>query len=235
MKLHRFYIDQTVGNTHQIRIASREIFKRVVDVVCLNPGDSFVIYDNSGYDYEIVIIGYDNFTILGNVVARVKNEIKAVRNIYLFSSIIKKDNFEWIVQKATEMGVMHIIPVLSQRSEKKNLIIERLQKIAVEASEQSGRGTIPEIHRIMKLDEAVEFIKDKKEILSIAFHTGGQKFKKEEVSENESIAVFIGPEGGWTDEEIAMFHKEKIAVRTLGPQILRAETAVVAVLAQVVF
>src|SRR3989338_10115008 len=69
---------------------------------------------------------------------------------------VKKNPFEWIVEKATELGVTKIIPIMAERSEKKNLNEERLEKIAVEASEQSGRGTVPEIEVIISLEEAVQ-------------------------------------------------------------------------------
>ena len=186
------------------------------------------------------------------------------RDIYLCASIVKKDNFEWIVEKATELGVTHIIPVISERSEKKSLNEERLKKIALEASEQSGRGSVPTIHGIISLNElivdraslgnsAAHSDTESKEIepdghssghlipvntKSIAFHTEGvswrsdlQKFGRSDLP----IAVFIGPEGGWSPDEISLFHENKIPVICLGSQVLRAETAVVVILSQVVF
>ena len=162
-----------------------------------------------------------------------------IRTIYLCAAVVKKDTFEWIVEKATELGVTDIIPIAAERSEKKSLNEERLVKIAVEASEQSGRGATPMMHRIMGQGEAAAFLKSReKDIQMIAFHTEGEQFKREELgSKTAPLGVFIGPEGGWSPAEIEIsFHKkENIQVRCLGPQVLRAETAVIASLSQVVF
>ncbi len=234
MKLHRFYIEETVGNADQIRIASSGIGEQLQRVVKRKPGDNIIIFDNSGFEYEVVIIGYDNYTIICDVKKKTVNNILPKREVYLFASIVKKDKFEWIVEKGTELGVTHIIPVISARSEKKDLNTDRLKRISVEACEQSGRATIPEIADILNLDDAITLSKSKTPVV-IAFHTDGEIFKKEEFSKEAVISAFIGPEGGWTPEEIEMFHKSGMAVRNLGPQVLRAETAVVAALAQLVF
>lgn len=77
----------------------------------------------------------------------------AKKDVWLCMAIVKKDNFEWIVEKGTEIGVNHFVPVVAERSEKKDLNMERLIKIAREASEQSGRGTVPEIHPVMTLED----------------------------------------------------------------------------------
>ncbi len=157
------------------------------------------------------------------------------RDIYLCAAVVKKDTFEWIVEKATELGVTHIIPVMAERSEKKSLNEARLQKIAIEASEQSGRGSVPTIQTIVELKEAIDILKAKDGIESIAFHTDAERFNPQDVHRDIPVCVFIGPEGGWTIDEVDMFHKNQIKVVCLGSQVLRAETAVVAALSQLVF
>ena len=179
MKLHRFYIEETVGNADQIRIASSGIGEQLQRVVKRKPGDNIIIFDNSGFEYEVVIIGYDNYTIICDVKKKTVNNILPKREVYLFASIVKKDKFEWIVEKGTELGVTHIIPVISARSEKKDLNTDRLKRISVEACEQSGRATIPEIADILNLDDAITLSKSKTPVV-IAFHTDGEIFKKEE-------------------------------------------------------
>lgn len=231
MKLHRFYIEETIGNTDQIRIASRSVRWQAINVLRNGLGDSVKIFDNSGFDYEVVIVGYDNYTMTCDVKKKILNKVLPKRDVILFASIVKKSNFEWIVEKATELGVASIVPIISTRSEKKDLNMERLNKISIEASEQSGRGTIPVIGEIVKLEEVFLTLKAK----AIAFHTEGEVFKKEDLTEDEAVSAFVGPEGGWTPEEIEMFHKNNVLVRNLGPQVLRAETAVVAALSQLVF
>ena len=116
---------------------------------------------------------------------------------------------------------------------------ERLKKIVIEASEQSGRGSVPEIEQIIGLKEALIELKEKNEdesIKTIVFHTDAELLQKSDLgSEVEPLAVFIGPEGGWSPDEIDLFNKNNIAVKSIGTQVLRAETAVIATLSLVMF
>ncbi len=155
------------------------------------------------------------------------------RKIRLFTALVKKDNFETIAEKATELGVTDVIPVLAERSEKKGLNEKRLKKIVIEASEQSGRGDVPAIHAVIDLKMAIESLGE--DARAVAFHTEGELFDRKDVPNDEDVSVFIGPEGGWSPDELDMFHKHDVPVRCLGPQVLRAETAVIAALSQVVF
>src|SRR5665213_2273877 len=134
------------------------------------------------------------------------------REIWLASAVVKKDTFEWIAEKATELGVSHIVPIMAERSEKKSLNMERLEKIIIEASEQSGRGDVPKIHPIVALPESFQYIRGQdKDGQMIAFHTEGDFVQGLPLYKGPT-AVFIGPEGGWSEREIEAFHKEKIPV-----------------------
>jgi 16S rRNA (uracil1498-N3)-methyltransferase len=162
------------------------------------------------------------------------------KRVVLYQAVVKKDNFEWIVEKATELGVTDIVPVITERSEKKDLNMERLNKIAVEASEQCGRGDVPVVHSA-RPDLANVFVdsvsKDSsKSINGIAFHTEGSArsdLAEGLESQTQSLAVFIGPEGGWSPSELELFHNNKIEICSLGKQVLRAETAAVVALSKV--
>jgi 16S rRNA (uracil1498-N3)-methyltransferase len=268
MRLHRFFIDEQVGNKTELNIHSAELVNQIRRVFRLKKGDSIVVFDGSGFDYECRIGessgGKDesvkNLVTL-DVVTTMKSRYMPARDIYLCAAVVKKDTFEWIVEKATELGVTHIIPVMAERSEKKSLNEKRLAKIAVEASEQSGRGSVPTIAPIVGLREAVEsfnevgeskvdevskvnglsdsrhFTQVKYSIL--AFHTDVEPFDHTDFSKDlpkdGPIAIFIGPEGGWSMDEIDLFHRNEIQIVSLGKQVLRAETAVIAALSEVVF
>jgi len=150
------------------------------------------------------------------------------RSIYLCASVIKKDNFELVVQKATELGVRHIIPILSDRTEKKKINMSRLEKIAIEASEQSGRGDVPTIHEAITLGEIFDSGTLPQE--KIVLHPDGVIISDYiQNVQQSSIACFIGPEGGWGDDEIGFFKSYNVTPVSLGTQILRAETASIAV------
>lgn len=247
MRLHRFYTTEELAPGKQITINSAELVNQVRRVFRLRTGDSLILFNGTGFDYVVHIANYnysDKIDINNSIIVDVdpatpaRSRFMPARKIYLYAAVVKKDTFEWIVEKATELGVTDIIPVMAERSEKKNLNDDRLRKISVEASEQSGRGDVPSIHPIIALDEALEHAKKEisKEVKIVAFHTEGELFHTDGIqSKDAPIAVFIGSEGGWTEREVSMFYAQNIPVRSLGSQVLRAETAVVAALSQVVF
>lgn len=238
MRLHRFYSAVNSAENVPYEIINAELVHQLRHVFRLRAGDSIIIFDGSGSDYTCAIASYagDDRVVLdvrGSAPARFTPS--QGRRLWLFTAIIKKDNLETIVEKATELGVTDIVPVLAERSEKKAVNEQRLRKISIEASEQSGRGDVPAIHPAVSLKEAVAMTADAG-MDAVAFHTEGAAFRHEELTvSDQPVAVFIGPEGGWSPDELAMFHENKIAVRCLGPQVLRAETAVVAALSMVVF
>lgn len=237
MRLHRFYLTEEVGTKSEIKINSVELIDQIRKVFRLKTGDSVVIFDSSGFDYECTIAGIEKEGITLSVKKMMRSRFMPSINVYLFASVVKKDTFEWIVEKATELGVTHIIPVISERSEKKNLNENRLKKIAIEASEQSGRGNVPKIFEVQTIEKGIQYISEinldktvDKVLQKIAFHTSAPHISVEDLGKDCDTAIFIGPEGGWSEREIEMFHKNKIEVVSIGNQVLRAETAVVSAL-----
>ena len=240
MRLHRFYITEQVADKKELTIKSEELVSQVRKVFRLKTKDSMVVFDGSGYDYECEIRDFTEDSISLNVMSAAKSRFMPTKDITLCAAVVKKDNFEWIVEKATELGVTKIIPIMAERSEKKSLNEKRLIKISTEASEQSGRGSVPIIHPIITLKEALGWVNANK-IEAVAFHTEGETLARVgldnlgEGRPRQVIEVFIGPEGGWSPDELDMFHSYKIPVVCLGSQVLRAETAVIAALSQLVF
>jgi 16S rRNA (uracil1498-N3)-methyltransferase len=237
MRLHRFYILEVIGDKKEVAISSLEQVNQIRQVFRLKTGDLIIIFDGSGFDYECRIEEFTKDSMSLAVVSKIKSRYIPIRDIYLCMAAVKKDTFEWIVEKATELGVTNIIPIIAERSEKKSLNMERLEKIAVEASEQSGRGNIPTIGEIVSLDEALVFLKKKENIELVAFHTESENneiLAKVGLAKISPIAVFIGPEGGWSPNEISVFHKNNVGIECLGQQILRSETAVVSALSLLV-
>ena len=243
MRLHHFYINEKIGDKKEIVVNSLELIHQISKVFRLKSGNEVVIFDGSGSDYRCSVSypsEVDQKVVILTTLEKVVSLFMPSREITLCSALVKKDTFEWIVEKATELGVTRIIPVLAYRSEKKALNMERLNKIAIEASEQSGRGNVPMIGDIESLASAIGALKvvianAGTSMTSIVFHTEGGAFDKKIIPKNTPLTVFIGPEGGWSPAEIELFHREKIPVICLGLQVLRAETAVVAALSMVVF
>ncbi|OHB13797.1 MAG: hypothetical protein A2Y49_01640 [Candidatus Zambryskibacteria bacterium RIFCSPLOWO2_12_39_8] len=218
MRLHRFYVDKPITD-ETFDVNDRDLIAQWRSVFRYNVGSQVVLFDGSGVDYLCMIT--------------------SLRNLGATVSIIKKDNFELVVEKATELWVLHIVPILCDRSEKKNINMERLQKIAIESSEQSGRGDVPVIHEIINLSMLLmskspfDIMPKEKIVLQLNSRYIGDFLEKQPLEASSGrmtkLAVFIGPEGGWSDNELKDFALHNIPSVSLGHQILRTETASIAV------
>jgi len=236
MRLHRFYTKEKIPAQGGFTIADKALVNQLKNVFKLRTGDSVIVFNGDGQDNECVIEGFLKDELSLKIQASIPSRFMPAREVWLCAAIVKKDNFEWIAEKATELGVTRILPIVSERSEKKSLNMERLQKIVIEASEQSGRGDVPKIEPILKLEEGLEYLKSQAPGLQVVmFHTEGEIWQERAFNKDKSIAVFVGPEGGWSEREVELFHKDNVPVVCLGRQVLRAETAVVAILARIVF
>jgi 16S rRNA (uracil1498-N3)-methyltransferase len=150
----------------------------------------------------------------------------------LYAALFKFDRFEWMIEKATELGVAKIVPVETIRSERgleraALKRIDRWRRIALEASQQSRRAHLPEIDEPASLDEILKHEATQRYVLDEASEGGGPPAGQGD----ESVAILTGPEGGWTDSERDAFTAAQWIQLSLGPLILRAETAAIAALA----
>lgn len=152
-------------------------------------------------------------------------------SVHLLPALFKFDHFEWMLEKATELGVTRVTPVIAERSERgleraAEKRIERWRRIVLEASQQARRARMPEIELPVRLREALAFEADRRFFLDEVTEGGAI------LPDQTSSLILLGPEGGWADRE-----REEIAVAgwtriSLGPRILRAETAALAALAK---
>lgn len=230
MRLHRFYLETKIDAGLGELLIGAEVSRQIRKVFRLTKGDRVILFDGAKVDYisEIVDITADDLKL--KILSQSPSAFIPAKNITLYASIIKKDHFELVVEKATELGVTKINPILSARSEKKGLNMTRLKKIAVEAAEQSGRGDIPHISDIVSLEEALHTKSLDANTNKIMFHTNVPKFDFSKYAELQNIDIFIGPEGGWTEEEVSLARECGVEVAGLGEGILRAETATIAAL-----
>ena len=230
MRLHRFYLSQPLGE--EIVIESVSTIKQMYNVFRYKEGDLVTVFNGEGLDitYKIKSIS-SSVCELSKIESR--SSILVDKKLTLYISVIKKDNVELVAQKATELGVSKIVPIISERSEKKGLNKERLEKIAIEASEQCGRGDIPVIDDIKSFDEALS--SRNTGALSIFAQMGGLNISEKSFQgklnlakeKNSEINIWIGPEGGWSEKEIERFEKENMIGVSLGKTVLRAETAAI--------
>ena len=164
--------------------------------------------------------------------------------LHLYLAVFKFDHFEWAVEKATELGVAAITPILARRTEKHLAQaaakrVERWRRIAHEASQQARRVTVPEIADPTPLKPTLAqaghpmrlLLSETEQNLTIADVLRQSTASTADVSQECTHAIAIGPEGGWTADEMALFTEHQWLSVTLGPRILRAETAAIAAIA----
>jgi 16S rRNA (uracil1498-N3)-methyltransferase len=159
-----------------------------------------------------------------------KLEITSSSSITLVLSIFKFDRMEWAIEKCTELGVAKIIPVIAQRTEKHlasaaEKRVERWQRIARQASEQSRRIAVPEVTGPIKLRDALELSGGTRIVLA---ETEQQVMLKDVIPPDGDVVLAFGPEGGWAEGELELFRGAGWVFASLGRTILRAETAAIA-------
>jgi 16S rRNA (uracil1498-N3)-methyltransferase len=223
MREDRFFIDIKIEKG-KLEISEKEIFHQLKDVLRKRAGDRIILFNGTGIEAEAEIKKFLKDKVEVEILKIEKPEREPKIFVSLFCSVLKKSNFELVVQKATEIGVGEIAPILCKNTVKTGLNLKRLEKIAKEAAEQSKRVTLPKIEKILSFKEAIE--KARNFDLKILFDISGKNlsFLKRKV---KNVAIFIGPEGGWDKSEIELAKKENFEILNLGKLNLRSETAAI--------
>ena len=205
--------------------------KHIKTVLRAREGEEITLCDGEGMDYQCRIASLERGVLL-DILSKDVCETEPKTKITLYQGLPKADKMELIIQKCVELGIDRIVAVSTERAivkldKKETKKLERWQKIAEAAAKQSGRGKIPEIgQQVLKFKEAVAEAKELDGAI-IPYEreqeTGIRQFVQN--FKGESVGVFIGPEGGFADEEIALAQENGITPITLGKRILRTETA----------
>ncbi len=232
MRLHRFILDLDLS-ADELVISDREATNQIRNVFRMEAGDPFIVCDGKGIEATVRVVSDDPSTssgpsaIVAKVVDRRAVDTESATKVTLYCAVLKRENFELVVQKAVECGVSAIVPVISSRTIKLGVKLDRLQKIATEACEQSGRGIVPAIAEPMSLRLAI--VHAKPNATNFLFEPGSPDFPETLVPSGiVSAGLFIGPEGGWDPAELDLMRAAGFAAASLGPRILRAETAAIA-------
>jgi 16S rRNA (uracil1498-N3)-methyltransferase len=234
MAVNRFFIQASDIEGGQVRLSPEQSHKA---------GDTIVVLDDSGVEYEVTLTGVCLRQTVGRVTGQRPARGEPATELVLFQSLLAREKFEWVLQKGTEVGVAQFVPVLTERSLVRARRIEeqkldRWRRIVTEAAEQSQRGRIPKIAPIVPFPEAVAQLGgfDRRLIAApfhktVSLHEALQGAKGSEVS----IALMIGPEGGFTEEELALAQEKDAVPIGLGPRVLRTETAAVVAAALILY
>ena len=212
-------------------------------VLRLGIDDNITVCDSAGTDYEAKIRAVTDKAVLCDILSSHKNQSEPNINVTIYQALPKASKMEYIIQKNTELGAVRIVPCTLARcvvklkgadAEKK---CDRWQKIADEAAKQCGRGVIPEIASVHTFSEAAYEMK-KADLCFVPYECETNNCLKNVLLNSKNslnISFMIGPEGGFAPEEIKLIKDLKIPCITLGPRILRTETAAEAVLSIVMY
>ncbi len=228
MRLHRFYIGSGMLLEHYLTLNDQRLLDQWSKVLRYRAGQQVILFDGQQHERLYTITELSRSQASLELITDLPRKLPP-RQVYLFWSLLKKDKNDWVLQKATELGVSHCIPILAERSEKTGFNHERAEKIVIEAAEQCGRSDIPSIRQPLLLQTALhEFGKD---IPLFVCEQGGIGTTKQRPHYQE-VGVCIGPEGGWSEAEKQLFATQELGSLELGDFTLRAETAAIIAVAK---
>lgn len=219
MRLHRFYVGDTIELRKDFWVHDAALIHQWLRVLRYRAGQEIVLFDGRETErlYKIVVL--DDQEAHLQLVTDFPMQ-KPVKEITLVWSLLKKDKNDWVLQKATELGIRHFVPLIAERSEKTGFNMERAQKIIIEAAEQCGRSDIPTVREPMHLTAVLKMLGD------TPVYVCEQGSQQTQIATN-TAALCMGPEGGWTSAELELFAAHHAGALALGAFTLRAETAAV--------
>jgi 16S rRNA (uracil1498-N3)-methyltransferase len=227
----RFYIPNPHIQNGFLKIEGDEV-KHIRKVLRLKAGDEILVFDGLGKEFEGTIVEEGRSSVTVKIQSIFSSKGDSPFEVTLGQSLLKGEKMDYLIQKATELGVKEIIPFFSSRSvlllEKSRRLKRhhRWEKIAIEASKQCGRGVVPKIESLQDYSEMLHAASTD-DLRLILWEREGIKFKEVLGRSKEKMKVFfiIGPEGGFSQDEVDEAKRAGFLPVTLGRRILRAETA----------
>lgn len=242
--MHRFFVEEPAMGENSITITGGDV-NHIKNVLRMSVGDKICVINgqnNKEYYCEITALGSD--TVDTRICEIRESDQELANEIVLFQGLPKSDKMELIIQKAVELGVYTIVPVSTDRTvvkldaKKEANKRKRWMSISESAAKQSGRLRIPEVTQVVSFKEALEMA-GKMDVRLIPYELAEGMEKTREVMSGiqpgQSVAVFIGPEGGFESSEIEKAREIGVQSITLGKRILRTETAGLVTLAMLVY
>ena len=236
--MHHFFVNETQITEETIRIEGTDVH-HIRDVLRMKPGEELEVGDGQGEEYMCRIreLGIDEIEL--EILYHQRSGVELPSQIFLFQGLPKGDKLDFIIQKAVELGATEIVPVEMKRSvarmdrKKADKKCRRWNDIAASAARQSKRGIIPQVEPALSFQEALH-LSEKADVILVPYE-GAENMQAsrnviQAIQPGMSVAVWIGPEGGFDKAEIAVLLEKGGKTITLGRRILRTETAGLAVL-----
>lgn len=237
--MHRFFVEPSQIGEKEIVITGPDV-NHIRNVLRMRAGEELLAADGQGSEYRCILRELQDSEIRAEICRKLSGSAELPSRITLFQGLPKSDKMDLIIQKCVELGVFRIVPVTTKRTvvkldaKKEESRRKRWTAVSESAAKQSGRGIIPEISGVQSFREAVEEAGEL-DICLIPYEKAENMARTREILSGipagASIGVFIGPEGGFEEEEVREAMEAGARPITLGRRILRTETAGMAVLA----
>ena len=237
-----FFINSKNISKDLVTIDDKENYQHIARSLRAKNGEKLRVIDENRIEYECIISNIDKNSIEAKIEKKYPSKNDLGFNLYLAQSPVKSDAQGLIIEKATELGVRGIYPIYTEFCSLSKSVIEKKlpkwQKIMVEASKQCERANIPKCFDLTDLDT---LLKSKKFDKILAFCERDERFSlknylaQNPIKSDENVLAIIGPEGGFSAKEFKYFEENDIIMLTLGSLILKAETAVIVALGNIVY
>ncbi len=230
MAVHRFFLPPDAIREGQVHFPETTA-RQIVHVLRLRPGDVVAVLDGQGALYRVALKHVDREMVLGQVTGQEAATGEPRMAVTLYASLIKGERFEWILQKGTELGVSRFVPMVTERTVVRDLTLSasrqaRWRRIVQEAAEQCGRARLPGIEAPVTFAGACAQAAEA-DLSLIAWAEEGRRSLADVWGDRRpaTLAILIGPEGGFTPDEVEQACAGGIVPFSMGPRVLRAETA----------
>lgn len=232
--MYQFFVKEEQIMDNRIVIQGSDV-NHIKNVLRMQPGEEIAVSNGvDGKEYRCEIAGFAENEVICTLRFIKEDGVELPCKVYLFQGLPKADKMELIIQKTVELGIYEIIPVATKRAvvkldaKKEKSKLERWNNISEAAAKQSKRAIVPKIGEVMTMKEAIHYAKtlDVKLIpYELAEGMGRTRELIGGIKPGESVAIFIGPEGGFSEDEIELAKSSGVEPITLGKRILRTETA----------
>lgn len=234
MRIPRFYCPQ-LGIEQTLLDLPEHVHRHAVQVLRLKPGAQLRLFDGQGREVEATLTLVEKRHSQVELGESINNEVESPLNITLLQAVSRGERMDFAIQKAVELGVRTIVPVVTERCnvqlsrDRAQKRLDHWQGVLISACEQSGRAFLPELAPVTDLAEALaENSGELKLVLDPQATTGFH-----DIDKPSDLTLLIGPEGGLSDEEVSCACQQGFTAVQFGPRILRTETAAIAALAVV--